>query len=180
VRGDDEFDQFALGQAAGLRRLAYAMAGDWHHADDLVQGCLERAYLHWPRVRAADDPAAYLRSMLCRLAASEHRRGWRRRERPVDVLADEAIRLLVSVGVDAVEDRLDLAQLLAGLTRKQRAVLVLRFLEDRSVQDVAAILRIAPGTVKRQTHDALARLRGQLPEDLRGPGDARVREVPHV
>ena len=62
MRGQDEaFTEFALGQAPALRRLAYGLVGDWHGADDLVQGTFERAFVHWRRVRSADEPAAYPR-----------------------------------------------------------------------------------------------------------------------
>ena len=81
MRGQDEaFTDFALGQAPALRRLAYGLVGDWHRADDLVQGTFERAFVNWRRVQAADEPGAYVRTILMRLAVSEHRRPWRRRE----------------------------------------------------------------------------------------------------
>jgi RNA polymerase sigma-70 factor (sigma-E family) len=181
VSRDGDFHEFALGQTPGLRRLAYALAGDWHQADDLVQGALERAYVHWSRVHAASDPGAYARTVLVNLATSESRRAWRRRERTTDTVPEPP-----SADGDGgrVEGRLDLARALSGLTAKQRAVMVLRFVEDRPVAEVAAILGIAPGTVKRQTSDAAARLRA-LMENPNGPGDdaspsGQSREVPHA
>jgi len=57
VNRDEAFREFVLGQAGSLRRLAYALTGDWHRADDRVQGALERAYVHWHRVAAADELA---------------------------------------------------------------------------------------------------------------------------
>ena len=153
---DEAFSQFALGQASALRRLAYTLVGDWHRADDLVQGTFERAFVNWRRVRSADEPAAYLRTILVRLAASEGRRVWRRREWNT---ADAPEPRPVAADIDQASDRVDLARLLAGLTVKQRAIVVLRYIEDRPVHEVAAVLGIAEGTVKRQTHDALATLR---------------------
>jgi RNA polymerase sigma-70 factor (sigma-E family) len=172
VRDDEAFRELALGHASGLRRLAYAICGDWHRADDLVQCCLERAYLHWRRVVGADDPGAYLRTILVRLAASEQRRAWRRRELSADVVPDSSEPVPGSV-----EDRVDLARYLAELTAKQRAVVVLRFIEDRPVPEVAAILGVAPGTVKRQTHDALQRLRALLPDQGDAPHGQDVKEA---
>lgn len=151
------FAALAATELLGLRRFAYALCGDWHHADDLVQGALERMYVAWPRVHGVADPGAYLRTVLARVAISETRRPWRR-EKATDVLPEPA----ASDATAAVTDRLDLAAVLAGLTVKQRAVVVLRFVEDRSVTDVAEILGVAPGTVKRQCHDALKFLRTRL------------------
>jgi RNA polymerase sigma-70 factor (sigma-E family) len=172
VDRDEAFREFVLGQAGSLRRLAYAVTGDWHRADDLVQGALERAYVHWHRVAAADEPGAYVRTILVRLAASEGRRSWRRREH----LAEQVPEMPGTAEDERAGERIDLARLLAGLTVKQRAVMVLRFLEDRPVHEVAAVLGVAEGTVKRQTHDALERLRSLLPSVDVMPAT----EVPHA
>lgn len=145
-------------QLPGLRRFAYALCGEWHRADDLVQAALERMYVAWPRVHIIADPGAYVRTVVVRSMATETRRSWWRRERLVDEFPEPAADDYAA----SAADRLDLAEALAGLTVKQRAVVVLRFLEDRPVNDVAGILGIAPGTVKRQCHDALAHLRRRL------------------
>lgn len=155
---DEAFRQMALGQSAALRRLAYAVCGDWHRTDDLVQGTLERAYAHWPRVEAADDTGAYLRTMLLNLAVTEQRRPWRWRERSSAVPAPPRPDPAADAALATALDRLDLARALAGLTAKQRAVVVLHHLEDRPVREVAAILGVSEGTVKRQLHDAVAHL----------------------
>ncbi len=169
----DAFRDFAVGQTTSLRRLAFALCGDWHRADDLVQGALERAYVYRARVRAADDPGAYVRAILVRLAASEGRRVFRRREQLTDVVPDVRDE---RGGCEGAGDRIDLANALSGLTTRQRAVLVLRFLEDRSVSEVGMILGIGEGTVKRQTHDGLRRMRALLPV----PNPDTASEVPHV
>lgn len=151
------FVAMAAAELAGLRRFAYAMCADWHRADDLVQGALERMYTAWPRMHDIADPGAYARTVLARLAISESRRPWRR-ERATPTLPDVA----TPDGSTGIAERLDLARALDGLTIKQRAVVVLRYVEDRSVAEVAEILGIAPGTVKRQSHDALGHLRIRL------------------
>jgi RNA polymerase sigma-70 factor (sigma-E family) len=166
---ETEFTEFAVAQAPALRRLAYGVSGRWDRADDLVQGALERAYSRWPAVQRADDPGAYVRRILVNLASSDGRRPWRRHELSSDAALEPAAR--VPDTAEQVGQRLDLARALAGLTVKQRAVLVLRFYEDRPVEEVAAILGIAEGTVKRQTWDALRRMRGLLPEHCRGSED---------
>lgn len=155
---EESFVTLARRELPSLRRLAYAMCGDWHRADDLVQEALERVYAARLRAHAATDPGAYLRTTLVRRVFSEARRPWRRREHTREELPE------VPAGdhAEGIAARLDLAGALAGLTTKQRAVVTLRFVEDRSVAEVAEILGVGRGTVKRQTHDALALLRGDL------------------
>lgn len=187
---EGDFSEFAAAQSPALRRLAYAVSGRWDRADDLVQGTFERAYSRWPAVSRADDPGAYVRRILLNLAVSESRRPWRRHELAMDG-GSETSDLLGDAHSDTSEQvgqRLDLARALAGLTVKQRAVVMLRFYEDRSVQEVAAILGVAEGTVKRQTSDALGHLRSLLPDHAgRSAGStpdpdaqAQQREVPHA
>ncbi len=155
-----QFRAMAGVQLVPLRRFARSLTRDPHRADDLVQGALERMYVAWPRVHSVADPGAYLRTVVVRLAVSESRRPWRR-ERSTEVLPE--------VGQDATGAslmRLDLARALAGLSVKQRAIVVLRYVEDRSVAEVAEVMGIAEGTVKRQSADAVAKLRRILGDDF--------------
>lgn len=150
------FTDMAAREMPALHRFAVGVGGA-EHADDLVQQALERMYLVWPRMHAADRPGAYLRTVLVRSALREQRRARWRRETltaspPEDARVDPA---------EAAVDRLDLATMLADLTVKQRAVLLLRYVEDRPVAEVAAVLGVSDGTVKRRSFDALARLRQQ-------------------
>lgn len=155
------FAAAAASELPGLRRFAYAVCGDAHRADDLVQRALERVYVAWPRASRSDDVGAYCRTVLSRLAIDDSRRSWFRRERSVGSLPEGSLPDLTAVSAD----RLDLASALSGLTRKQRAVVVLRYLEDRPVAQVADVLGISEGTVKRQCHDAIAHLRLALADD---------------
>jgi RNA polymerase sigma factor (sigma-70 family) len=150
----------------GLFRFALAVSGDRAGAEDLVTEAMARAL---PRLRrgAVDDPGAYLRRAVVNQMTSGLRR--RRVERrhahhaPVTAARDRP------GGEGAVDDRLALLPHLDALPVGQRAVLVLRFLEDRSVDEVAALLGVAPGTVKAQTSRGLDRLRRSLEEeDVRG------------
>ena len=152
------FAQMAAGELAGLRRFAYAVCGDGTRADDLVQSALERMYVAWPRAHRADNVGAYARTVLVRLAIDESRRPAARREHLVERSPEQAR----ADHATSSADRLDLAAALDGLTAKQKAIVVLRYLEDRPVAEVADILGIAQGTVKRQCHDALAHLRDAL------------------
>lgn len=162
----ESFAALAAAELAGLRRFGYAVCGDWNRSDDLVQATLERMYLSWPRIHSIANPGAYARTVLARLAVSETRRPWWRRERVTETIPEHPSH---DATADTV-DRLDLAQALAGLTVKQRAVVVLRFIEDRSVAEVGEILGIAQGTVKRQSYDAVGHLRRLLAtHDDEGP-----------
>lgn len=156
----ERFRQMAVAELPRLRRFAVAVVGDVHRADDFVQGTLERLYVAWPRVHDVSRPGPYLRTVLLRLVLNERRRPWRR-ERMTSTLPDAGYDS--TTGADL---GLDLSRALAGLTVKQRAVVVMRYVEDRPVSEVADILGIAPGTVKRQSSDALSRLRSLLGEDF--------------
>lgn len=155
-RTRDSFADFVRAETAGLTRLAYLLTGDRHHAEDLVQVALARVAVRWERVA---DPHAYLRRVLCTQAAS----WWRwRRARPPERL-DGVVPERPDPGDDA-EVRLVLWTALARLTARQRAVLVLRYYEDRTETETAALLGCRVGTVKSQTRHALRRLRVLAPE----------------
>lgn len=161
VDTDRERDFRAFVEATSLRlhRTAYALTADRLAAEDLVQDVLVRLYVAWPRV---DDPLAYSRRAL--VNASINR--WRSRGRGLEVPLTDAHER--GVGVDATrqtDDRDVLVRALAVLPPRQRAVLVLRFLEDLSEAAAAAVLGCSTGTIKSQTARALARLRTVLGED---------------
>ncbi|WP_088991229.1 SigE family RNA polymerase sigma factor [Micromonospora chokoriensis] len=155
-RTRDSFADFVRAETAGLTRLAYLLTGDRHHAEDLVQVALARVAVRWERVA---DPRAYLRRVLCTQAASWWRR---RRARPPERL-DGVVPERPDPGDDA-EVRLVLWTALARLTARQRAVLVLRYYEDRTETETAELLGCRVGTVKSQTRHALGRLRVLAPE----------------
>lgn len=170
------FTTMAEAEMAGLRRFALAVCGEPHRSDDLVQGALERVYAVWPRVQGMEWPGAYVRTVLVRLAVREQRSArWRREASTESFEATDALGTVGRDDMEALPDRIDLQQLLASLSVKQRAVLVLRFVEDRSVAETAAVLGVGEGTVKRTSHDALALLRYRyvlvgptdVPTDLR-------------
>ncbi|XVV12990.1 SigE family RNA polymerase sigma factor [Actinoplanes sp. CA-131856] len=156
-----EFREFVGAQMESLRGLAYLTCGDWQVAEDAVLAALARLYVKWNRV---DKPDIYARTAVVRAAIDETRRPWWRREQshshaalPERIAADPA---------PGVDDRVQLRQALLRVPVKQRAVLVLRFLEGLSVQQTAAALRCPEGTVKAYTARGLDVLRRVLGVDL--------------
>jgi len=152
---DEQFTEFVHASWPSLYRTAYLMLGDRGLAEDLVQTALAKTYASWGRVRDVDARLGYARTTLVNTATSWFRRkGWRN-ERPSDHLREPAYD-------DDPSVRPTLMQALAQLPPRQRAVVVLRFYDDLSVADTAHALGCAEGTVKSQTSDALAALRGLL------------------
>jgi RNA polymerase sigma-70 factor (sigma-E family) len=152
---EQEFREFVQGIAASLHRTAYLLCGDWYLADDLVQEALARAYSHWGKVQRADNPVAYVR----RILINESKRGWRRnRSLPDAALSD----FTVADMSDGVVNRAELIQALQSLPVRQRATVVLRFLEGLSERETAEALGCSEGTVKSQTSRALIKLKSVL------------------
>lgn len=154
---DEEFARYVGARQHQLLRAAYLVCGDRALAEDLLQGALAKLALRWERVRD-DNPDAYVRTILYRDAVSSWRK--RRRELLVEAVPERADHGWADAGV---ADRLDLTAALDALTPKQRAVVVLRFFEDRSVAETATALGVGEGTVKSQTYAALERLRTVVP-----------------
>ncbi|TDC72676.1 SigE family RNA polymerase sigma factor [Micromonospora sp. KC606] len=157
---EEEFREFVAARSGALLRTAYLLAGDWATAEDLLQTALTKTYLAWKRLGGIEAVEPYARRVMVNTSTSWWRRRWHG-ERPTEVLPERA-------GVDEIEQQLDrdvLWQHLSALPARQRAVLVLRFYEDMSEAQTAALLEISPGTVKSQTSRALATLRRRLGEE---------------
>lgn len=154
---EDEFREFVTARSAALLRTAYLLAGDWATAEDLLQTALTKTYLAWKRLGQIDAVEPYARRVLVNTATSWWRRRWHG-ERPTEVLPERA-------AVDRLDEQLDrdvLWKHVKALPTRQRAVLVLRFYEDMSEAQTAALLNISPGTVKSQSSRALSTLRQRL------------------
>lgn len=145
-----------------LRRIAYALSGDWHRADDLLQTALVKLYVAWPRVRRSGSEDAYVRQILVRASIDESRRPWRR-ERPTDELPDQP-----AAEPTATEERTELFDALQALPAQQRAAVVLRHWLGLSVTETASALGITEGTVKSHTSRGLAALRLTLEPNRTG------------
>lgn len=154
--GNDAFGTFVASRLTALHRYAFVLTGHAQDAEDLVQEALTRTGLAWPRLRNRDNPEAYVRQVMVRLMYNR----WRRpmREHLVGVVPDDSQpdRALARVEDDAALDAL-----LDGLPPRQRAVLVLRYVDGLSEAEIALRLGCAAGTVKSQASKALTTLRRQ-------------------
>jgi len=151
---DPEFDAFARANNTSLYRTALLMTGDAGLAEDLVQTALARVYARWSRL-SEQDPTAYARRVIINL----HRDRWRRvrgREVLVQDPPETADRIEPA---DASDSRDALVHALAELTVRERQIVVLRFVLDRSEADTAADLHVSIGTVKSTASRAVAKLR---------------------
>ncbi len=160
---DADYTEFVHARLESLRRLAYLLCGDPQRADDLVQEAITKLYTRWHRIAEVASPEQYLRKILIREFIDERRGSWAK----VRLVARAPER---RAQADDAESRLDLRAALMRLPGRQRAVVVLRFFDDLSVEQTAAVLGCSAGTVKSQTSDALAKLRRLLGEEMTAIG----------
>ncbi|MFH8515098.1 SigE family RNA polymerase sigma factor [Streptomyces gelaticus] len=154
----EEFRGFAQERLVHLRRAAYLMCGDWHHAEDITQTALAKLYSVWGRRRQIRNMEAYAHRVLTRACVDHMRRRWRR-EQPSCVLPDRAEPCAdPALG-------LQVRAALAVLPPRQRAVVVLRYWADLDIAATAAAMGCSTGTVKSHTARALVRLRSLLGDD---------------
>ena len=155
MRDEEAFVEFAEAVRGQLRRTAYLLCGDWDRASDHVQEGLIRVYVAWPRLTRAGREYSYARKAVVS-AFLDHAR----RRSSAEVPAEPDRNL--SSGQDVAESvavRAALMSALSDLPVRQRACVVLRYFDDLSVVDTAAVLGCSEGTVKSQTSRALASLR---------------------
>lgn len=153
---DAAFTEFALGRRTHLRRIAYALCGDWHQAEDLLQISLVKLYAAWPRIERDGREEAYCRRIIVRTHLDERRRPWRRELSGLDGF-DVAGRSPLPV-----EERSALVDALQALPEMQRKVVVLRHWLGLSVAETAAELGVVAGTVKSHSSRGLAALQEVL------------------
>jgi RNA polymerase sigma-70 factor (sigma-E family) len=156
---DRDYVEYVSARLPVLHRAAYLLCGNGHHADDIVQSTLVALYRNWRRASAADNIDAYVQRMLARKYLDEGRLSWSR------------VRLLPRLPERGatpdtnVEVRDELVTALAQLPDGQRAMLVLRFMCDMSIEDVTAVMRCSAGNVKSQSSRGLVTLRRLLGAD---------------
>lgn len=153
---EEAFTEFVAARQAHLRRIAYALCGDWHQAEDLLQTALTKLYVAWPRIQHEGSEVAYVRQIMVRANIDESRRPWRR-ERPSDDLPERA-----GPEPTSVEERSALFEALQALPPQQRKVIVLRHWLGLSVREAATELGISEGTVKSHSSRGLAALEAVL------------------
>ncbi len=157
----EDFDEFVAARWVPLFRLAYLLTADAEAAEDLLQTAMERTFARWPTVVRAEAPEAHVRRLLVDAVIADHRRGARPREwlramgpkRAVPAEKEEE---------DAARGHLLLWPLVCALPERQRAALVLRYYEDLSESDAAAVLGWSVRTVRSEAHDAMRALRRGL------------------
>ncbi|MER7005436.1 SigE family RNA polymerase sigma factor [Dactylosporangium sp. NPDC000555] len=154
---EHDFSQYIASRKQRLHRIAYHVLGDSDRADDAVQSALTVLYQRWNRMREVDNLDAYVHVMVVRECLRDRRRWLSRvhlREAPPDVP--------VAAADPDVEQRMLLRAALRGLPQRQRTVLVLRFLCDLPVLEVAKLLGLSEGTVKAHTARGLDALRRHM------------------
>jgi RNA polymerase sigma-70 factor, ECF subfamily len=154
---DEEFGQFVAARGRSLCRTAYLLTGDWQVGEDLVQEALTKTYLRRRRLHSQAALEPYARKALLSLFLSSRRRQWRR-EVPHARLPDKPVRS----EIDDLADRFGLLRALAELSVQQRAVLVLRYFEDMTEAQIAAVLCCSAGAVKTHAARGLDRLRNLM------------------
>lgn len=156
---NEEFQSFMIGRWPRLMRTAFLLTGEQHAAEDLVQSTLERVYVSWRKVGAADDPEAYVRRVMINLHARKHRRRLKEFLAPKDdsglvhEIADTGDRIAQA------DDRSTLLKALAQLPVRQREAVVLRYWEDLTETQAAEAMGCSVGTVKSNAAKGIAKLR---------------------
>jgi RNA polymerase sigma-70 factor (sigma-E family) len=168
---DADFAAYLAARQPSLLRTAYLLTGNRHDAEDLVQTSFAKLYLSWDKVRDHGSIDGYVRRILVNEHNSLWRRAWKKREHTAD---DSVLHGLDTPHHDAYDEGVGAAlwDVVQTLPRKARAVVVLRYYEQLSEAETAAVLGISVGTVKSQTSRALATLRARTPQTL----DPRSRE----
>ncbi len=162
----DEFAEFAAATSARLRRTAFLLCGDWHTAEDLAQATLTKLFVSWRRISRRDEAYAYATRTLVNTYLAD-----RRLKRSGELLTGQLPEFPCEQ--PAPELRIMVLDALASLPPRTRAVVVLRYWTDMSVEQVAALLGCSEGTVKSQAARGLDKLRPLLGDAAAGLG------VPH-
>jgi RNA polymerase sigma-70 factor (sigma-E family) len=158
---EEQFREYAASRMDDLRSLAFLTCGDWQAAEDAVSTALTKLYVQWTRVAV---PHRYACRVVINAAIDEKRRPWRRER----VVPDDDLDRVSPDPTDAVGERDRMRRALRQVPAGQRAILVLRYYGDFSVEEIAEMLGRSTGTIKSQTSRGLATLRQALGGELDG------------
>ncbi|WP_369222433.1 SigE family RNA polymerase sigma factor [Streptomyces sp. R39] len=156
---DEQFQSFVIGRWPRLMRTAFLLTGEQHAAEDLVQTTLEKVFVAWRKVGAADDPEAYVRRVMINAHARRHRRRLKEFLAPKD--DSGLVREVPDAGdrIAQADDRSALLKALAQLPPRQREAVVLRYWEDLTETQAARAMGCSAGTVKSNAAKGIAKLR---------------------
>ena len=168
----EEFAEFARVMSPRLRRTAFLLCGDWHTAEDLAQTALTKVFVSWRRIRRQDAVHAYTNRTLINVYLA-HRRLKRTGELVTGWFPEHP------APDPAPETRMVLLDALATLPPRSRAVVVLRYWADLSVEQVADVMGCSTGNVKKLSARALDKLRVLLGEAMADSGSSAMPPVRH-
>lgn len=169
--GEREYVEYVSGRLPLLHRTAYLLCGDGHRADDIVQATLTSLYVNWKRASAADNLDGYVHRILVRRYVDERRLRWSRVQ-----LGDVPPEASAVAGAEhGVGEHDELITALRALPKGQRAVVVLRFFNDLSVEATAQALNCSVGNVKSQCARGLATLREAMGAQVAAVRESRGR-----
>lgn len=173
MRAPDGYEELVKAQTPALFRRALLLSHDWHLAEDLVQETAVNALMKWRQVSAADEPAAYLQTMLTNTFLSRARKR-SYQEAPTDIEIPHSVDPWAGIDLE-----IQVAQGLAQLNPNERAVVIGRYLDDLSAAQVAAQLGKAESWVRVTAHRALAKMRVNMTElgEPEGRADAGPRRA---
>jgi RNA polymerase sigma-70 factor (sigma-E family) len=159
LRPEEEasYREYCASRVRALRRAAIVLSGDWHDAENLVRDTLIKVYVEWRRVRSTDDIDVYVKRMLINTFLDNRRRLRHIRETIAGDLPEAPLDSSYPL-----EDQLEVRRALTTLGTSQRAILLLRFYGDLSVEETARVLRRSEGNVQSQTARGLAALERAL------------------
>jgi RNA polymerase sigma-70 factor (sigma-E family) len=151
-----DFAGFVRQRSTPMLRTAWLLTGgDWALAEDLAQTALSEVWRHWARVSVMDAPEAYAHKVMLNTFLS-----WRRRRWTTEISTERFVVSPATTGGFATADTREvLRHALRQLPNKQRAVITLRYFEDRTEAETSAIMGCSIGTVKSQASKAIAKLR---------------------
>ncbi|TFH20383.1 MAG: sigma-70 family RNA polymerase sigma factor [Acidimicrobiales bacterium] len=159
MSSDDEFEQFFLSQYEAVLQVLVLTTGDRERATDATQEAFIKAYARWSKIKHYESPAAWVRRVAINASHDSFRSDRRRRKR------EEALPVDVEIsGIDRYSSNTSTTDLLRNLPTRQREVATLFYVDDRTVAEIATILRLNEGTVKYHLSHARDGLRKLLDE----------------